>query len=194
MRHRTTHCSQGPHKAAQESYAMPAEFRMKSTRRTSAMPSSRTCSSTRSPPLPSAAAATAPRASNGSAQTTTNRSWDERAQQARGTRGVGACARVPACMHALWARACVCDACRFVYNQYCSLRPPQVHAAVGAVCLNLSAASARPLPYGQRDACPRYPAHTTADALPMHCRCAADALECAGMHRLLLVETCAHKA
>ena len=89
----------------------PADFRMKSTRRTSAMPSSRTCSSTRSPPLPSAAAATAPRASNGSAQTTTNRSWDEWAQQARGTQGVGACVCVPACMHALWAPACVCDAC-----------------------------------------------------------------------------------
>jgi hypothetical protein len=91
-----------------------------------------------------------------------------RAQQARDKQGVGACVCVPACMHELWARACVCEACPLcTANTAPILRLPQVHAAVGAVCLNLSAASARPLPYGQRDACPCCPAHATADALPM---------------------------
>ena len=105
----------------------PADARMKSTRRTSAMPSSRTCSSTPSPPQPSAAAATAPRTSNGSRRKQT--------QTALGANGPCRKPQGPSRLEAnkASARACVClracmnwGACvrvrsvSFVHSQYCS--------------------------------------------------------------------------
>jgi hypothetical protein len=92
---------------------------------------------------------------------------------------VGACVCVPACMHALWARACVCDACPLCTTNTarCGRRRYMPQSGLFA---STSVLRARGHFLMVNETHVRATLRTQ---LLMHCRCAADAPECAGMRR-----------